>query len=56
MTPGAGRTTVEVTGSGYDDRWTWNDPRDATTPSVIEGKRGGAELIALTETDKAPRK
>jgi len=53
ITPGA-TTTVEVSGTGYDDTWTWNEPKDAKTPSVIDGKRGGAPLVSLTEADVAP--
>ena len=56
ITPGAGSTTVEVSGSGYDDIWTCQDPKDLTTPSNIEGKRSGASIIALTDADKAPTK
>jgi hypothetical protein len=55
MTESGGVATVEVTGSGYDDTWTWNEAKDATTPSVIDGKRAGAPLVSLTEADKAPR-
>ena len=54
ITSNGGVTTVEVTGSGYDDTWTWNDPKDNQTASAIDGKRGGAALIALSEADKAP--
>jgi hypothetical protein len=46
--------TVEVTGQGFDDTWTWNDPKDANTPSNISGSRGSAAIIALTDADKAP--
>jgi len=54
LSSNGGATLVEVTGTGYDDTWTWQTPKDATTPSDIDGQRGGAELIALTDADKAP--
>jgi hypothetical protein len=50
-----GATTVTVHTAGFDDTWTWNDPKDATTPSSIGGSRGGAPLISLTDADKAPK-
>jgi hypothetical protein len=56
LTSSGGTTTVKVTGKGYDDTWTWTDPKDATTPSNITGNRGGAALISLTDADKAPTK
>jgi len=46
--------TVTVKGEGFEDTWTWKQSKDNTTPSSIEGKRGGVTLIALTENDKAP--
>ena len=46
--------TLTVKGDGFEDTWTWKSAKDLTTPSTIEGKRGGAVLIALTEKDKAP--
>jgi hypothetical protein len=56
LSSAAGATTVEVSGSGYDDIWTWQEPKDATTPSNIDGKRGNSALISLTDADKAPTK
>jgi hypothetical protein len=48
------RATITVKGEGFEDTWTWKQSKDNTTPSLIEGKRNGAPLIALTEQDKAP--
>ena len=56
LTSNAGSSTVEVTGSGYDDIWTWQEAKDLTTPSNIDGKRSGASLISLTDADIAPKK
>jgi len=50
-----GATTVEVTGAGFHDKWTWNAASDLTTPSQITGTRNGMPLVSLTEADKAPR-
>lgn len=47
--------TLNVKSATYDDTWTWKAAKDDTTPSQIEGKRAGASLIALTESDKAPK-
>ena len=46
--------TITVKGEGLEDTWTWKQSKDLTTPSSIEGKRGGAILISLAEKDKAP--
>jgi len=50
-----GTTTVNIHGAHFDDTWTWQDPKDATTPSSINGTRGGAALISLTDADTAPK-
>ncbi len=47
--------TVVVKGDGFEDTWTWKQSKDNATPSMIEGKRKGATLIALTEKDIAPQ-
>ena len=46
--------TITVKGEGFEDTWTWKQSKDNTAPSLIEGKRNGGPLIALTEQDKAP--
>jgi len=46
--------TITVKGEGFDDTWNWKPSKDETTPSSLEGKRGGANLIALTDADTAP--
>lgn len=55
MTETNGVVTVTVHSATFDDTWTWNAPKDAKTPSVIDGKRGGAPLVSLAESDKAPK-
>jgi hypothetical protein len=47
--------TLTVKSDTFNDTWTWKGAKDDNTPSVIEGKRAGAPLIALTESDKAPK-
>ncbi len=49
-----GLVTLTVQSGTSTDIWTWQDPRDATTPSEIHGKRGGLPLVALAAIDKAP--
>ncbi len=56
LTSNTGITTVEVSGTGYDDIWTWQNPQNTVQPSAIEGKRAGAPLVSLTESDRGPRK
>ena len=56
ITESNGVATVTVHSANYDDTWTWNEPKDAKTPSVIDGKRAGAPLISLSEADTAPTK
>ena len=56
LTVNGATTTVQVSGSGFNDVWTWQEPKSATTPSVIAGTRSGSTLISLTEADKAPTK
>ena len=55
MSDAGGTTTVTVHSDAGDDTWTWVDPKDSTTPSQVDGKRSGAELISLTEADVAPK-
>jgi hypothetical protein len=55
MAASKGVVTVTVHSATFDDTWTWNAPKDAKTPSVIKGRRGGAPLVSLTEADKAPK-
>ncbi len=54
MSEAGGIVTLTVHSADFDDTWTWHSAKDATTPSQIDGKRGGASLISLTEADKAP--
>jgi len=56
LTEKSGVVTLTVHTATHDDTWTWKEAKDATTPSQIEGKRGGALLISLTPADKAPTK
>jgi len=54
MSEFGGTVTISVHSASFDDTWTWRAARDATTPSGIVGKRGGASLISLSDADKAP--
>ena len=56
MTEANGIATVTVHSSAGDDTWTWQSAADNSTPSLIDGKRGGRPLISLTAADKAPTK
>jgi hypothetical protein len=47
--------TLNVKSDSFDDTWTWTGAKDDATPSAIAGTRAGAPLIALTESDKAPK-
>jgi len=47
--------TLTVKSDTFNDVWTWKGAKDDNTPSVINGTRAGAPLIALTESDKAPK-
>ena len=60
ITPSSATTTIEVSGTGYDDTWTWNDPKDAddaVDPSTASGagaasdfadrSRQGAQKVGL---------
>ena len=49
-----GTVTLTVHSDSFDDTWTWQDPKDAATPSEIHGVRAGAPLISLGAADKAP--
>lgn len=46
--------TLTVKSDTFEDVWTWENPADAETPSVVKGTRGGGPLMALTAADKAP--
>lgn len=54
LTENGGVVTLTVHSANYDDTWTWKEAKDNTTPSQIDGTRGGTPLISLTEADKAP--
>ncbi len=47
--------TLNIHSATFDDTWTWQGAKDSTTPSVVDGKRGTASLISLSEKDQAPR-
>jgi hypothetical protein len=49
-----GTVTLTVKMGDKEDIWTWQNPADGKTPSVITGKRGGQVLAELTAKDKAP--
>lgn len=46
--------TLTVKSGDGEDVWTWRNPKDGKTPSVISGKRAGKALIGMTEGDRAP--
>jgi hypothetical protein len=46
---------LTIRSADFEDAWTWRGATDADTPSSLTGRRGGKALIALTESDKAPR-
>jgi len=54
LVPTTDGATVTVTIAGVTDTWTWRSAADQATPSVIDGKRGGQLLVALTASDVAP--
>jgi len=56
MTEKSGTVTLAVSFGSSNDTWTWQEGRDAHTPSRIDGNRNGMPLISLTEEDKAPTK
>lgn len=49
-----GIVTLTIHAADFDDTWTWQAAKDATTPSRIDGKRGATPLVSLTAADKAP--
>jgi len=51
----SGTVTLTVRSRGFNDIWTWQEAKDSTTPSKIDGRRNGTSLISLTEADKAPK-
>ena len=56
FTEKGGVVTLTVHSATFDDTWTWQVAKNATTPSLIEGSRAGIALMSLTESDKAPTK
>ena len=53
LTEASGMVTLTVQSDTFNDTWTWQEPKDSTTPSGIVGQREGIPLISLTEADKA---
>jgi len=50
-----GVVTLTVKNGEATDTWTWPEPADADTPTLITGERAGQPIVKLTAADKALR-